>query len=269
MENYKMVQHHRAFDEADIPTIASKDDRLLAHIVWLPTVETQRDAAALSKTLNEKTYTQSYYELMSGMESPDRPGLTCTFQERADLLKGRYSLPHITLMHFWARPEEAASIFCQLKDELKIRNLVGNKGMQANVRSLEIFSEVARWQGQPDEKDYVAWINASREGPLREANRLASEIVEKAGLTTITPTGDKYFPHITLACEPREWSQNNNIVLTKGLPPPAGVKNGEIVLGVSGPNGQFRGPIASMEEDSQPSKDQILRRFHDALTIAL
>ena len=67
------------------------------------------------------------------------------------------------------------------------------------------------------------------------------------GLKGITACGDNWDPHLTLAVEPVEATTILRPVARDfSLPPATGA--GHLVLGLAGPNGQYRGILAGFDE---------------------
>ncbi len=246
-----------------IQTFATRGDQLLFHFAFIPDTEARLQASRLSQTMVAQAYKNTSYVLVNGMEDLD--GRVQSAANNYSLV-GKSSLPHATLMHFWATPEQAAKTaeaFAIACDEAVLPTVVVARG-------LSMFPELPRFLAQPGQMDAVSWIDIDRDEALLDVQAKFHAAVGHAEATPVTKLGAQgWNPHWTLLAAPVETKEAGPRIVSLdeyGMVPP-GPKKGSLALGLSGPNGQFRCVLcyAAQLKEIAPKLPSIVRQIRQVV----
>ena len=210
----------------EIPVFAEKGSALLFHFVFLPDLAARKRLAWFSAELCRAAFSHPFYVL----KAEERSGA---------LLTGVNSLPHVTLMHFWATKDAAAAVMKAFAESGKGRT----EPQRVVACGFSASPALPRFQGKVDAFDAVAWIDIERSEELMQTQARFHQAVLRHGGAPVTALGANWAPHVTLAAEvcDAERQDTRDARWDKAGAPPLGIYEGGLMLGISGPNGQFRG----------------------------
>ncbi len=250
-----------------IQTFATKGDQLLFHFAFIPNEVTRLRASRLSQTMVAQAHENASYVLVEGEKNDD--GRVKTVDDNYSL-SGKESLPHVTLMHFWATPEQAAEALKYFSAIEQRKNLP----TEVVTGGLSMFPRTPRFLSKSYDYDAVSWIDVERNKSLDNTQYYFQMAVDFAGGTPVTKLGvdNAWTPHLTLSVAPAESKETGarhvtlDQCLEKGIKVPSGSKTGSLALGLSGPNGQFRCVFgyAGQLEAIAPKLPSMVRRIRQA-----